>query len=71
MKLGPTAEVGSPRIVFEWPGIADAASVSAYSWYDVFADGERFMVLELLPDSQPKIRFVENWYEEFRDREQD
>ncbi len=28
-------------------------------------------MLELLPDSQPKIRFVENWYEEFRNREQD
>ena len=71
VKLGPKAEVGSPQIVFEWPGLADAASVSAYPRYDVFADGERFVVLELLPDSEPKIQFVENWYEEFRGREQD
>ena len=71
VKLGPKPEVGSPRIVFEWPGIADAASVSAYSRYDVFADDERFVVTELLPDSEPKIRFVENWYEEFRDGMQD
>ena len=71
VKLGTTAEVGTPRMVFEWPGIADAADVSAYARYDVFADGERFVALELLPDSEPKIRFIENWFEEFRDREQE
>jgi len=71
VKLGPKAEVGLPRIVSEWPGLADVASVSAYPLYDVFADGEQFVVTELLPDSEPKIRFVQNWYEEFRDRTPD
>ena len=55
--------------MLEWPSLA--ASVSAYHRYDVSADGERFVVLEVLRESQVKIRLVQNWYEEFRDREQD
>jgi dipeptidyl aminopeptidase/acylaminoacyl peptidase len=40
--------------------------------YDVSADGQRFVFVESLEESPPPlIRVVQNWYEEFRDREQD
>ena len=43
--------------------------------YDVSPDGRRFLVRGTAPESgaasMPKIRVVQNWYEEFREREQD
>ena len=39
--------------------------------YDVSADGEKFVLVEPLEgDANYVIRVVLNWYEEFRDREQ-
>ena len=70
VKLGPAPEISAPKPLFQAP-IGDEVSISDYPHYDVFAGGERFVMLEPMPDSQPKIRFVENWYEEFRGREQD
>ena len=38
--------------------------------YDVSADGRSFLVREQIEDAQePVIRVVQNWFEEFRDRE--
>ena len=70
VKLGPTPEISEPQSLFQ-ARIGDEVNVSDYPRYDVFADGERFVMIEPMPDSQPKIRFIENWYEEFRGREQD
>ncbi len=42
--------------------------------YDVSADGQRFVLREAVEgasDKPPAIRVVQNWYEEFRNREQD
>ncbi len=37
---------------------------------DVAPDGQRFVMVETLEDPPPPlIRVVQNWYEEFRDRE--
>ncbi len=58
-------EMGAPRELFS-PRIKDPR------FYDVSADGERFALIE--PEGTKelwKIRVVQNWYEEFRDREQD
>ena len=41
--------------------------------YDVRADGQRFVVAETVESEEkepPRIHIVQNWYEEFRDREQ-
>ena len=41
--------------------------------YDVLTDG-RFVLLDSVESAEaepPSIHVVENWYEEFRDREQD
>ena len=41
--------------------------------YDVTPDGERFVLVEPVEDEgeapDPVIRVVQNWYEEFKDRE--
>jgi dipeptidyl aminopeptidase/acylaminoacyl peptidase len=40
--------------------------------YDVSADGQRFLTsTPVQEDTPPTIRIVQNWYEEFRNREQD
>lgn len=61
--------VGVPQELFDWPDPGDGANVSAYQRYDVASDGKRFIVVETLPEGQPKVQLVQNWYEEFRDRE--
>ena len=46
-----------------------------YLNYDVTPDGEKFVLVEPAEvdgeDAAPVIRIVQNWYEEFREREQD
>ena len=42
--------------------------------YDVTREGDKFVrreTVEADTESQPIIRVVQNWYEQFRDREQD
>ena len=52
----------SPNLVRRWP----------VPNYDVAADGKRFVMIERVGDPKPAvIRVVENWFEEFRNREQD
>ncbi len=61
--------LGQPSRLFE---SADLASPYATATYAVSADGEKFLTINPLdeaPTESPKIRIVENWYEEFRDRE--
>ena len=40
-----------------------------YQNYDVSPDGRRFVVVEDVEVEPPRIRVVQNWYEEFRGRE--
>ncbi len=61
-----------PQRLFEAPGFA-IAGAGAGGGYDVSADGERFLTIapvEGADAAPPTIRIVENWYEEFRDRDQ-
>ena len=70
---GPTFEVGSTTRLFEHPRMIRGIRV----WnptYDVSADGQFFVVVEDIDTTEersPLIHVVQNWYEEFRDREQD
>ena len=68
----PTFALGQPQPLFESP---DPNPADALRQYDVSADGQRFLTIALAEAdgdeiSRPTIRVVENWYEEFRDREQ-
>ena len=62
---------GQPQPLFEAPGLAPVQI--DLGGYDVSADGQRFLTIAPIEGNEtepPKIRLVQNWYEEFRDREQ-
>ena len=65
---GSSFSVGSATRLFEHPGLRGATS---YAPYDISADGQRFILAERVGAGGPSIRVVMNWFEEFRDREQD
>ncbi len=66
--------LGQPQMLFASPDLALATGGGR--GYDVSADGQRFMMTAPVHEGDdgevepPAIRVVENWYEEFRDREQ-
>ncbi len=63
-------QAGSPRPLFRHAGFGTRPATN----FDVSADGQRFLVVESLgeeAEDQQAIHVVQNWYEEFRDREQD
>ena len=64
---------GSPKELFEHPGLRNSFNIPNY---DVSLDGQTFILAKPVgydgtEASPPSIRVVQNWYEEFRDREQD
>ena len=67
--LEPAFTHGQPQLLFE---SQDLHNRVVSLTYDVSADGQRFLTIAPFPDEDgpaPTIRVVENWYEEFRDRE--
>ncbi len=68
----PGFSVGKPARLFQNPTLPWTLTGFAVR-YDVSPDGERFVLREPVGsgDSPPAIRVVENWFEEFRDRDQD
>ncbi len=71
VSTGQGVTLGQPQQLFESPELAFGASATSY---DVSADGQRFIMVAPVEDDDedaapPKIRVVQNWYEEFRDRE--
>ena len=65
----PAFFVGAVEPLFE----DETAFASRGHQYDVAPDGQRFVVVETLGDADAAqaIHVVENWFEEFRNREQD
>ena len=69
----PLFEVRSTTRLFEHPGLAKD-NTRFLQTYDVPAEGRRFLLVEQASSgsiSELQIRVVQNWYEEFRDHEQD
>ncbi len=67
----PTLTIGSAERLFSDAHLTFGAGED-YLNYDVAPDGRKFIVREPeLGDSEVRIRVVQNWHEEFRDREQD
>jgi hypothetical protein len=61
--------LGQPQLLFESRDLTSTVVVA----YDVSADGQRFVTVAFVEGKEtqpPKIRIVQNWYEEFHDREQ-
>ena len=69
---GSSFSVGSATRLFEHPGLRPGFN---YAPYDVSADGQRFILAEPVAEAadapEPSIRVVQNWFAEFRDRQQD
>ena len=69
---GSSFSVGSATRLFEHPGLRPGNN---YAPYDVSADGQRFILAEPAGEGpeapEPSIRVVQNWFEEFRNRQQD
>lgn len=71
VSTGQGLTLGQPQKLFE---SADLRSAYTAPNYDVAADGQRFVTVAPVEGGKtepPKIRIVQNWYEESRDREQD
>ena len=65
----PNFSSDSPQVLFDHPSLLVGTVAPRY---DVANDGERFVLTEPLEGQKPiSIHVVENWYEEFHDREQD
>ena len=66
----PRFEAGKAKRLFSDPNLTWQDRTMPQ--YDVSPDGQRFVMIESAGErSRPVIRVVQNWYEEFRDREQD
>ena len=68
--------VGSATRLFEHPGLRPGSNYSGmYAPYDVSADGQRFILVDRVGEGagapEPSIRVVQNWFSEFRGRQQD
>ena len=64
LKQGSTRTVvaGTPELLFDGPFVTTQDSN-----YDVFPDGEHFLMIEADPDAQPsRLRVVQNWFEELK-----
>ena len=69
VRMTPSFSSGSPERLFSDPGLIRRWP---HPSYDVSADGERFLMVEPVGGWRPAaIRVVQNWYEEFRDRDRD
>jgi dipeptidyl aminopeptidase/acylaminoacyl peptidase len=69
VKVQSQFSTGSPKALFVVPDLA-YSQAGAGRRYDVFANGNRFLVPEFT-DSAAKIRVVRNWFAEFRDRREE
>ena len=65
----PKPTVGVPRVLFEFPG---APGWAASRPYDVFPDGNRFLMYRPSPTSPPpaatEITIVDHWFEELKEK---
>ena len=66
VSLTPSVSSGTPTKLFQSPSLGGGALAQ----YDVTADGQRFVTRESF-GGVPTIHVVENWFAEFKDRQQD
>ena len=69
VSMSPSFSPGEPIRLFDADALKGGGSAPGY---DVSPDGRQFIIARPVGDPpRPSIRVVQNWYEEFRDREQD
>ena len=67
----PALEFGQPKPLFSDPNLGRSPTYS-FSTYDVWPDGERFVLAEAVEPTgesvaQSQIHIVENWFSQFQD----
>ncbi len=64
---GNVLAAGTPSVLFDMPSKPVLSASEQVSW-DIAPDGDRFLVLEPLPDSPPRdqIHVTTNWFEELK-----
>ena len=80
-KINTPASLRSELIAIRSESLIDIAGIASlrpganYAPYDVSADRQRFILAEPVAEGaeapEPSIRVVQNWFAEFRDRQQD
>ncbi len=69
VSMSPSFSPGEPTRLFDATGLSEGDNSPGY---DVSPDGQQFIIAQPVGDPpRPSISIVQNWYEEFRDREQD
>ncbi len=63
----PTFSAGKPKMLFEGPYVPSSPNIS---YYDVSADGQRFLMLKPTEQAQAatQIVVVQNWFEELKQK---
>jgi eukaryotic-like serine/threonine-protein kinase len=63
----PAFSAGKPKMLFEGPYVQDSTTAS---YYDVSADGQRFLMIKPVEQAQAatQIVVVQNWFEELKRR---
>jgi hypothetical protein len=62
-------EVGTPKRLFEASEYRGFTTGDPHSWFDVTADGQRFLMLQPVKDAAataPQLILVQNWFEELK-----
>ena len=65
----PSLKLGAPEALFSSEGLPSTAGQRTR--YDVSRDGQRFVLAEPAEQGSRTFRVVQNWFAEFRDRQQD
>ncbi|HUG82285.1 MAG TPA: hypothetical protein VML01_11525 [Bryobacterales bacterium] len=65
----PSLKLGAPEPLFSSEGLSSTAGLRMR--YDVSRDGQRFVLAEPADQGSRTLRVVQNWFTEFRDRQQD
>lgn len=60
--------VGTPERLFDAAAYVGFEIGAPGAWYDVTADGQRFLMLQPVQDaaSTPQLVLVQNWFEELK-----
>jgi hypothetical protein len=65
VEIGRTLTVGAPRVLFQ--DASYVPSLVGNAEYDVFPDGERFVIVQgTEPRTEPKVVLVLNWMEDLK-----
>jgi Tol biopolymer transport system component len=73
IELGPSLQTGTPRKLFDLAVTWQGFTILPWQGFDVAADGQRFVVVtdaETVKTEKGGVVVVQNWFAEFKDKQQ-